>query len=302
MPIEPHASTPSSRVRRPPVRRHRRTVLRMASSLALSATVLLFTTVPGASADLSRTSASVPTAAGLSARVDSVLGGAAPQSDARRGNTPVELGLRFSARVDGVIAGLRVYRPVGQTPAQSATLWTAGGTRLAEVTVRASSAPGWVFAALGTPVRVRAGTVYVASYHAAAGHVSEVDYFSTGARPHGLVHPALIGTRVDPRNGVYRYGATTSFPTQTVGSTNYWVDVAFVAHADPPTPTPTSTTVPTTPSPSCGPGQLNQPFCTFPPSPSTTGPTTSSEPTPTSEHTDSSTPTHTPGPSETRIP
>lgn len=285
MPLQPHdplASTPA--IRRPPVHRRARLLVRAGfGGLLVGAIVVLVSTVPGTSAGAASTGTDLPAVAitaGLPARVDSVLGGAVPRSDARRGSTPVELGLRFSARVDGVIAGLRVYRPEGQTPAQLATLWTAGGTRLAEVTVRASTAAGWVYAAMRTPVRVQAEEVYVASYYATDGYVSQVDYFSTGARPHGLVRPALIGNTVDPRNGVFRYGASSSFPTQTVDSTNYWVDVAFVGLGV--GPAPTSTTSPTTPTPPCPQDQQdqqNQPFCTVPPTSSTpTGSSTSSGP------------------------
>lgn len=188
-----------------------------------------------------------------------------PVSNARQTDSSVELGLRFTPTVDGVIAGLRVYRPSGQTAAQPATLWTDNGQRLAGLTLPATSAAGWKFVPLDAPVAVTRDTVYVASYHTADGYVADANFFDTGAHPQGLIRPAMIGTELDPRNGVFRYGSTTAFPTQTYRSTNYWIDVAFV-----PATSPTTTTRPTTTSPT-----TTRPTTT---SPTTTSPTTTTGP------------------------
>src|SRR5262249_39551914 len=53
-------------------------------------------------------------------------------------------------------------------------------------------------------------------------------------------------------NGVYHYGPSGIFPTDTFGRTNYWVDVIFQTGTGPtPSPTPTATAAPSvTPTPS----------------------------------------------------
>ncbi|HYH77963.1 MAG TPA: DUF4082 domain-containing protein, partial [Arthrobacter sp.] len=66
---------------------------------------------------------------------------------------------------------------------------------------------------------------YVVSYYAPVGSYSSTrDYFNSAADSpplHGLA------SGVDGANGVYRYGSTVGFPTDSFRSTNYWVDVVF---------------------------------------------------------------------------
>ncbi|MBA2390888.1 MAG: DUF4082 domain-containing protein [Geodermatophilaceae bacterium] len=184
----------------------------------------------------------------------SIFGSTKPKSSARQTDTSVELGLRFTTTVDGTINRLRVYRPTGQTGAQTATLWTGSGTRLAGLTLPASSSAGWQSVALRPPVAVTRNTAYVASYHTNDGYAFEPNYFTSGATPGGLVRPAMSGGGLDTHNGVYRYGGSPAFPSQSYRSTNYWIDVTFVGSGTAPTstnpgPTTTSpiiTTVPTT--------------------------------------------------------
>ena len=66
-------------------------------------------------------------------------------------------------------------------------------------------------------------------------------YFATA----GVDNPPLHALRdgVSGGNGVYVYGASSAFPTNTFQSTNYWVDVVFSAAA-PPTATATATATP----------------------------------------------------------
>jgi hypothetical protein len=56
---------------------------------------------------------------------------------------------------------------------------------------------------------------------------------STNAPLHALSNAAGAG------NGVYQYGPSTAFPSNTFSSSNYWVDVVFTT----PTPTRTPTSV-----------------------------------------------------------
>ena len=72
-----------------------------------------------------------------------------------------------------------------------------------------------------SPVPVNANTTYVASYHAPNGGYSRtVGYFVNPFARYPLL--ALGGG-----NGVYAYGPAGTFPSNTFGSTNYFVDVIF---------------------------------------------------------------------------
>ena len=76
------------------------------------------------------------------------------------------------------------------------------------------------------PGGVTAGTVYVASYLAPAGHYAAYNaYFATAGVDNAPLHALQDG--VSAGNGVYAYGSTSTFPTNTWQSSNYWVDVVF---------------------------------------------------------------------------
>ena len=71
--------------------------------------------------------------------------------------------------MDGEVTALRFYKGVGNTGTHRGRLWTATGTKLAEVTYANETASGWQEAKLSTPVAITAGQTYVASYHAPNG-------------------------------------------------------------------------------------------------------------------------------------
>ena len=135
-----------------------------------------------------------------------------------------ELGVRFSADKDGWISGVRFYKGVGNTGIHTGSLWTAGGSLLATATFTGESATGWQQVTFPASIHVTAGTTYIASYHAPAGHyAADKSYFTTGRDNSPLHAPA---TSTGAPNGVYLYGPT-GFPTSTFNATNYWVDVVF---------------------------------------------------------------------------
>ena len=70
------------------------------------------------------------------------------------------------------MTGIRFYKAAGNTGTHSGSLWTAGGTRLAQATFQNESASGWQHVTFSSPVAVSANTTYVASYFAPAGHYS----------------------------------------------------------------------------------------------------------------------------------
>lgn len=137
----------------------------------------------------------------------------------------VELGVQFESSADGQVIGLRFYKGPQNTGTHIANLWSATGTLLATTNFGSETASGWQQAIFQQPVPVTAGTVYVASYHTPTGFYSgDSNYFSTAHVSGVLSAPA---TGPVGGNGLYAYGAASSFPTSSYNATNYWVDVLF---------------------------------------------------------------------------
>jgi methionine-rich copper-binding protein CopC len=139
----------------------------------------------------------------------------------------VELGVKFTADMDGQITGIRFYKGAGNTGTHTGNLWTAGGTLLATGTFTNETASGWQTLTFATPVAINAGSVYVASYHAPNGrYAGDGAFFNSGPLDNAPLH-ALANGGPAGGNGVYRYGASSGFPTSTYNGANYWVDVLF---------------------------------------------------------------------------
>ncbi|MGO4611005.1 DUF4082 domain-containing protein, partial [Variovorax sp. 2RAF20] len=65
---------------------------------------------------------------------------------------------------------------------------------------------------------------YVASYHTTGSYVSTADYFSTAHTSGALTG---LSSATSGGNGVFSYGANSTFPTSSYQASNYWVDVVF---------------------------------------------------------------------------
>jgi hypothetical protein len=146
----------------------------------------------------------------------------------------VEVGVQFRSATPGFISGVRFYKAATNTGTHIGSLWTAGGTLLAQATFSNESGSGWQQVAFSSPVAIAAGATYVAGYHTDTGHYSaDEGYFSTGDYTNSpLTAPG--GNPADP-NGLYAYSATPTFPAGTFNGSNYWVDVVYT-----PTPIPVS--------------------------------------------------------------
>jgi methionine-rich copper-binding protein CopC len=137
----------------------------------------------------------------------------------------VELGMKFKSDADGYVTGVRFYKSAGNTGTHVANLWSATGALLASATFTSETASGWQQVNFATPVAIKAGTVYVVSYHTNSGHYSvDRNYFATAGVDSGSLHALANG--VSGTNGVYLYGAG-GFPTNSYQSSNYWVDVVL---------------------------------------------------------------------------
>ena len=136
----------------------------------------------------------------------------------------VELGIKFQSDTDGYITALRFYKSTANTGTHMGSLWSAGGTLLANVTFTNETATGWQEATLPIPVAITANTTYVASYHTNVGRYSADSAYFNSAYDNPPLRAPSSGE--SGGNGVYRYGAG-GFPNQTWNATNYWIDVVF---------------------------------------------------------------------------
>jgi hypothetical protein len=150
---------------------------------------------------------------------------AVPGSPSTNDSGSVELGVKFTTDTPGWISGVRFYKGSGNTGTHTGSLWSSDGTRLATGTFTGESASGWQTLTFSGPVQVQATTTYVVSYHAPNGHyAADGGYFNGGPYDNAPLHALANGAQ---SNGVYRYGSTSQFPTDTYNGANYWVDAIF---------------------------------------------------------------------------
>ena len=149
-----------------------------------------------------------------------------PENLSWNDTTPVELGVRFQTSVPGSITGIRFYKSPLSTGANIGNLWNANGTLLATVTFTDETASGWQQVNLPNPVALTPGNTYIVSYFSSGYYAADPQYFATALTNGPLTAPASTSSA---GNGVYSYGNSSSFPTDSYESTNYWVDVAFSA-------------------------------------------------------------------------
>lgn len=140
----------------------------------------------------------------------------------------IETGVRFKADYDGYILGVRFYKAAANTGTHIGNLWstTGSGNLLASSTFDAESGSGWQQITFANPVPVSANASYVASYFAPQGHYSATSLLFANAGVDASPLHALIDTPGQP-NGVFAYGASSTYPTNSYNSTNYWVDVVY---------------------------------------------------------------------------
>jgi methionine-rich copper-binding protein CopC len=154
----------------------------------------------------------------------SLFGSAVPSTAAASDASDVTLGVKFKANNNGYIIGVRFYKDATNTGTHTGTLWSSTGTLLANGTFQNETASGWQTLMFARPVAVTAGTFYIASYRAPAGHYSAVaNEFYRG----DVVSGPLTAPRATQSsgNGVFAIGA--AFPAYTYNGTNYYVDALF---------------------------------------------------------------------------
>jgi hypothetical protein len=146
---------------------------------------------------------------------------------AARGTDPnsVEVGVKFRADSAGVVTGLRFYKMAVNISSHVGSLWSSTGALLASATFTNESVSGWQQVTFNSPIPIAANTTYIASYHTEGHYAADQTYFSGHSVDAAPLHALANG--VDGGNGVYMYGPSTAFPSNTYNSSNYWVDVVF---------------------------------------------------------------------------
>jgi hypothetical protein len=138
----------------------------------------------------------------------------------------VELGTRFRTSAAGNVSALRFYKHSQNTGTHVGSLWSSTGTLLAQVTFTGETASGWQVQALGTSVALTPNTDYVVSYHTSSGFYTGDDgYFAASGVSSGPLLAPQNGS--GGANGLYKYSSSSTFPTDTYNSENYWADVVF---------------------------------------------------------------------------
>ena len=132
----------------------------------------------------------------------------------------VTLGVQFQASSSGYITGVRFYKEADNTGAHTGSLWSSTGQLLASGTFSNETASGWQELDFSAPVAITAGTTYVASYFTSTGHWA----FTAGGLASAVTNGPLTALA---GGGVYAYGSSSTFPTNTYNNNNYWVDVVY---------------------------------------------------------------------------
>ena len=150
-----------------------------------------------------------------------------------------EVGMKFRSDSDGFITGVRFYKGGPQNGGfHEGHLWASDGTMLSHANFRDTES-GWQQALFGAPFPITANTTYVVSYDARQGHyAADPGYFASTGVDNPPLHALRDGD--DGGNGVILHNPFGGFPTETIMSTNYYVDVVFSPRQSPPQVTLTS--------------------------------------------------------------
>ncbi|GGF48072.1 hypothetical protein GCM10011321_43070 [Youhaiella tibetensis] len=148
----------------------------------------------------------------------------APTGTPQNDSAGVELGVKFTVAADGTITGLRYYKSAQDTGTHTGSLWTSTGVLLATATFTNETESGWQTVTFANAISVSANVTYVASYHSNGFYMADGNYFATNVVNGPVMAPSSTAAG---GNGVYAYGSTSVFPSDSFGATNYWVDVTF---------------------------------------------------------------------------
>jgi Domain of unknown function (DUF4082) len=153
-----------------------------------------------------------------------------PAVQAADDTNSVEVGVRFSVGTTGTINAIRFYRGALGNGSYQVNLWQADGTLVGTGRVYEglqAPVPGWQEIALTTPVVLKPGAEYVASYFTSGGaYAVDQSFFNRPLSSNQILMPTDAG--------VYRYGDSGGFPVDTYLSSNYWVAPVFTPASNAP--------------------------------------------------------------------
>jgi hypothetical protein len=141
-------------------------------------------------------------------------------------NESIEVGVKFRSDSSGYITGIRFYKSTANGGTHQGNLWSSTGTLLATATFTNEGGSGWQQVFFSNPIAIVANTTYIASYFTPAGNYSaDTGFFISAGVDTPPLHALANGT--DGLNGVYFYGPSSAFPTNSYNAANYWVDVVY---------------------------------------------------------------------------
>lgn len=144
--------------------------------------------------------------------------------DAIDDTTSVNLGTRFQSSIAGQVVGVRIWHRSVDDNDRIAYLWTNSGDLLASADFE-DGVTGWVEAIFDDPIDIDPDTTYMVSAYMPDGHfVRTVGGFDSAVANYPLTG---LADGFDGNNGTYVYDVAGTFPDNTFGSTNYFVDVIF---------------------------------------------------------------------------
>lgn len=159
-------------------------------------------------------------------------------------------GVKCWSTQPGTISAICFYRGAERSQGRVAPLYSAGGTLLAPVTLRAESGPGpgWQKAISAFPVPpIAANTTYIAGHYASSGQYSDT-YYGLSQTASNVPLKALGAILAENNGG---WDGRPIFPTQDRKHANFFAELAFTPTAqwnltlsvNPPGPTIPSTTL-----------------------------------------------------------
>ncbi len=142
-----------------------------------------------------------------------------------QGDSPATLGVKFRSDVAGSVTGVRFYKGAGNTGTHIGLLYSASGSLLAQATYTNETASGWQQVNFFPPVSIAANITYVAAYFSTTGLAHDYPFFTSSGADNPPLHALRSG--VDGLNGVYVYGASAAFPSNSWSDSNYWADLVL---------------------------------------------------------------------------
>jgi hypothetical protein len=157
-----------------------------------------------------------------------IFGTATPQTTVQNDNNAVTLGVKFQASTAGNITGIRFFRGATNSTGYTVALYTASGTKIGTASTPSDTCtvPCWENVNFSSPIAISANTLYTAAYFVSTGQYAG----NENSMASGYQVPPLS---VPVNGGVYIYGSTIAFPTQTYNYTNYYTDVDFQESTSP---------------------------------------------------------------------